>query len=254
MVDLASGIVVGKRGSPWICCADRIAYCAYPGGADAGGGSRWAVALHCHGTDTGGCLNALREVVAFSASDKDHGDLLESALDLLDKLASINRTWAVEKILDDMTGLGPHAGFWQTSQYARPLMITVRRLGDLLTAEQVVRMVRRGETYCRAGLHGLSQLYDSWPEHAGSLGLPELFKGIGAIEMEWYTLAREHYHDLDGFQLMSAFAAGKLSKRRFGRAALAEDEDLGTRLWSSWPNRGDSALLDNLSLAEVPPA
>lgn len=197
---------------------------------------------------------ALREVVAFSASDKDHGDLLESALDLLDKLASINRTWAVEKILDDMTGLGPHAGFWQTSQYARPLMITVRRLGDLLTAEQVVRMVRRGETYSRAGLHGLSQLYDSWPEHAGSLGLPELFKGIGAIEMEWYTLAREHYHDLDGFQLMSAFAAGKLPKRRFGRAALAEDEELGTRLWSSWPNRGDSALLDNLSLAEVPPA
>ncbi len=188
---------------------------------------------------------SLRDLVAIASSDRDHVELLESALQLLDKVEAPNRTWAVEKIVDAMVGLGPNAGLWQMSQYIRPLVIAVDRLGDSFTTEQVVRMVQRGESYSRAGLYGLAQLYDRWPEHTRSLGLPDVFRKGDMQHLEWYCLAREHYPEISSFNLWAAFADGRLPVTRFGDLDIAS-EGLSIRLYRSWPNRGDSTLLDNL--------
>ena len=143
-------------------------------------------------------------------------------------------------------GLGPNAGFWRSSQLVPQIIAAVDRLGNAFNTEQVVRMVSRGESYSRAGLHGLAQLYDKWPDHARGLNLPQAFLAAGVNTIAWYCAARERYPELSSFNLWAAFAARRLPVTRFGDVELAEDDGLSERLWSKWPNRGDSALLDNL--------
>src|SRR3546814_15879659 len=62
-----------------------------------------------------------------------------------------------------------------------------------LTHEQVIRMVCREDSYSRVGLNALEQLYDKWPEHTSSLGLPEGFTKIGLKEVAWYAAMRERF-------------------------------------------------------------
>lgn len=189
---------------------------------------------------------AIREIVTIASNDLDHAELLSGALDLLDKLQPKNRTWAAEKIIDTLIGLGPHAGYWQSAQYIRPLMLTVERLGDSFTIDQVVRMVHRGDSYSRAGLAGLAQFYDKWPEHARRMALPATFKAAGSAELEWYCSARERYPEFSSIDLWMEFAGRRLPETHFGNVELSSDEELSDRLWGKWPTRGDSVLLDNL--------
>ena len=172
--------------------------------------------------------------------------LFDGVLALLEKVDAPNRMWAAEKVIDALVGLGPNTGFWRSSQLIPQIISAVRRLGNTFNTGQVVRMVSRGESYSRAGFHGLAQLYDHWPDHARELNLPLAFRAAGVDTVAWYCAAREQYPELSSFDLWSAFAARRLPITRFGDVELAADDGLSDRLWSKWPNRGDSVLLDNL--------
>jgi hypothetical protein len=198
------------------------------------------------GHDPTAMVLALRDLAAVAGGEARHIELFSGVLALLDKLDAANRVWTAEKIIDALIGLGPNSPLWLSSELVPQLLTVVDRMGDVFSTEQVVRMVARGHSYSRAALYGLTRLYDRWPEHAHSLRLPQAFQAAGVDAVAWYCSAREHYPELSSFSLWSAFAAGELPTTRFGNCELVADADVPHRLWSKWPNRGDSVLLDNL--------
>ena len=198
------------------------------------------------GHDPTAMVLALRDLAAVAGGEARHIELFEGVLALLDKLEASNRLWTAERVIDALIGVGPNAPLWRSSELVPQLVAVVDRMGDAFTTEQVVRMVARADSWSRAAVSGLARLYDRWPEHARSLGLPDAFSSADVDGVAWYCAAREHYPQLSSLSLWSAFAARELPITRFGNVELSSDDELSDRLWSKWPNRGDSVLLDNL--------
>ena len=94
----------------------------------------------------------------------------------------------------------------------------------------------------------MSRLYDTRPEHAGSLGLPRAFSAAGLEAPAWYAAMRERYPGKTDFGL---FLAGLPDNElEFQGAVLRIDQELRDYLIAKWPNRGDSVLLDALAWRE----
>lgn len=189
---------------------------------------------------------ALRELVDVAASDSRHIRLFRGVLALLDEMEAPNRLRSAEKIIELLVSLGSNPGLWQTSSLIPQIIATVERLGDMFTKEQILRLVLREDSYSRAGLEGLATLYDRWPARAKEMQLPSAFHDAGAEQVSWYCSAREHYTHLGGYELVMGFEAGKLPVAHFGNLQLLHDDDLAYRLFSKYPTRGNSVLLDNL--------
>ena len=211
------------------------------------------------GKDVNSVVLAVREL-ALAATETGNMTLLNGALGLLDLIDSPRRTWAVEKTIDALIGLGRRPWMWESMNFVPQLHAVVDRLGNTMTREQLLRLAARGSrlaargnTYSRAGFQGLVRLYDSWPDHARSLDLRTAFSEADVEGLGWYCAAREHYPDLNGMQLWNAFGRKELPITRFGDVDLLQDGELSERLWSKWPNRGDSVLLDNLVWLGSPP-
>jgi hypothetical protein len=189
---------------------------------------------------------ALRELADVALSDARHLRLFEGVLSLLDDIEAPNRIQTAERIIDLLVGFGPNAGYWKSAQLVPQLVAAVKQLGNLFSLKQVLRMVCRGEAYSRAGLYGLATLYDRWPDHARKLEIPAAFNAAELEDVSWYCSVREHYPELDSIRLWAALADRKLPRTHFGNLDLMDDEDLPHRLYTKWPIRGDSVLLDNL--------
>ncbi|WP_178130377.1 DUF4365 domain-containing protein [Reyranella sp. CPCC 100927] len=194
---------------------------------------------------------ALRELATTATSTGDT-IILKSVLDLLDKIDEPNRLWTVQKTIDALIGLGPNVGFWRTQELIPSIQTIVDRLGNSLTQDQVLRLVSRGETYSRAGLQGLSRLYDRWPAHARELKLPVAFRSINLEPVAWYCDFRQRYSDLSSLDLWIALGKRSLPDTQFGPLMVANDPDVADRIFSKWPNRGDSIFLDCLVWVDQP--
>jgi hypothetical protein len=130
------------------------------------------------------------------------------------------------------------------------LLALIATGGDALTQEQVIRMVRREDSYSRVGLNALEQLYDTWPDHAASLDLPQAFAKAGLDEVAWYSAIRER------FPARRAFGLTLLEEPdqdlTYGGFRLRLDQELRDHLMAKWPNRADSVLLDCLTRDDIP--
>jgi hypothetical protein len=187
---------------------------------------------------------ALREL-ATTARATNSIAVVQGVFDILDVVDAPSRAWALERTIDSLVGMGPNAGFWQTQQYVPQLMAIVERVGGTFTSDQVMRLVRRGDTYSRAAIYALAKLYDDWSVHTASLRLPARFAEAGLERVAWYCSFREAYPALQSFDLWSAVADGRITTS-FDGLAISEIAERRSEIGSRWPNVGDSIFLDML--------
>jgi hypothetical protein len=192
---------------------------------------------------------ALRGVLEV-ASDWEHQTIARGVVELLGRTDFPSRAWMIGKIVDQFTSFGPHAPYWQAQQMLPMLFAVIGTAGDTLTVEQLLRIVQRGEAHSRVGINALSRLYDERPEHAASLRLPKAFSEAGLDAAAWYAAMRERFPGKIEFGLfLTSLPDGDLD---YGGAVLRIDRDVRDHLLAKWPNRGDSVLLDCLSLPGAP--
>lgn len=194
---------------------------------------------------------ALRGVLEV-ASGWENRAVARGIVELLGRTDFPSRVWTIGTIVDQLTSFGPHAPYWQAQLMLPMLFAVIDTGGDTLTAEQLVRIVQRGETHSRVGINALSRLYDTWPEHAASLGLPLAFGASGLEAPAWYAAMRERHPGKTDFGLFLANQPD--SELEYRGVVLRIDQELRDYLIFKWPNRGDSALLDALVWREAPDA
>jgi hypothetical protein len=194
---------------------------------------------------------ALRGVLAV-ANGWENATIAQGIVELLGRTDYPSRDWTIRMIVDQLSAAGPHVLYWQAQQYLPILLALVRTAGDALTRDDVLHLVQRGEVYSRVGIIALSVLYDEWPEHAASLGLPEAFGMAELDPAAWYAAMRERFPGQRNFGM---FLAGQPNGDLVhDGATLRIDQDLRDHLMAKWPNRGDSVLLDCLSWPAQPGA
>lgn len=196
---------------------------------------------------------ALRELVEVARANNDQA-LFDGIVSVLGTIDVASRGWTIAKVIDDMIGLGPHAGLWRATEFVPALLSLVDRFGSSMTQEQVLNMVRRGESYSRAGLYGLTRLYDEHFATAAEMGLPAAFREAGVVQVAWYCAFREHYAAQSSAKLVGQAAGGELADLAFEGLLLTyppgESDDI--EILSKWANRGDSVLLDRLRYVDPP--
>ena len=186
---------------------------------------------------------ALRGVLEV-AHGWENQEIARGIVKLLGRTRFPSRDWTIRKVVDELVGLGPNVPYWRAQQVLPILLALVDTGGDALDREQMVRMVKRGDTYSRVGLNAVEVLYDRWPDHAASLGLPHAFTEAGLAPAAWYTAMRERFPGKSAFGLFIAgHPDGDLS---YGGLTLRMDQDVRDYLVGKWPNRADSVLLDCL--------
>lgn len=169
-------------------------------------------------------LVALRDLTA-AASLLNKQDILSSSLEMLKKVDDPKRTWGIDAFID--TFINEKFPPWEFDSFPLQVRIMIYRLGDMLTSEDIKKLTIKGEDriYYR-GINFLQALYDSWSEHAVSLRLPEMYKSLNFLELEWYCLLREHYRGEDGNDLRWKFIHDPKMNSRFGSLRLTEKHDL----------------------------
>lgn len=186
---------------------------------------------------------ALRGVL-YVASGWENATVAQGIVELLGRTDYPSRDWTVRMIVDQLASAGPNIPYWQAQQHLPILLALVRTAGDALTQNDVLQLVQRGEVHSRVGINALGVLYDDWPEHAASLGLPLAFRRARLESAAWYVAMRERFPGQRNFGM---FLAGQPdSDLEYAGATLRLDEELRYHLMSKWPNRGDSVLLDCL--------
>jgi hypothetical protein len=151
--------------------------------------------------------------------------------------------------LDQLIELGPNAGAWQTQEHSHVLMEVCRAFGDKLTKEQIVKMTQRGEAYSRAGLYGLTVLYDDWPDSIAEYHLGDYFDQQEVFDIAWYCRFREFHQGKSSMDLWGSRHSDLQTKFATGFGILEITDDNLDYVYSKWPNRGDSAYLDCLTKA-----
>lgn len=197
----------------------------------------------------GGTINSmilsLREIVAAASGWEDRA-IAEGVVKLLGEIHGPSRDWTLQKVIDRLIGLGANPPFWQAQQTLPILQSLIAIGGDTFTRDQVVRLISRGETYSRVGVLGLGELYDEWPDHAASLGLPAAFLRVGLAPVAWYAAMRERYPELGKRWFGLAVFDLRAPNLEFAGLKLDLTEEVRDHLMAKWPNRGDSVLLDCL--------
>lgn len=192
---------------------------------------------------------ALRGVLEV-ASGWENRAVARGIVELLGRTDFPSRAWTIGTIVDQLSGFGPHAPYWQAQQMLPMLFAVIDTAGDTLTAGQLVRIVQRGEAHSRVGIDALSGLYDTRPEHAASLRLPRAFGAAWLDAPAWYAAMRERYPGKTDFGLfLSSLPDSELEHQG---AVLRIDQELRDYLIAKWPNRGNSVLLDALVWREGP--
>lgn len=110
-------------------------------------------------------------------------------------------------------------------------------------------MTQRGEAYSRAGLYGLTVLYDDWPDTVAKYQLGDYFDQQEVFDVAWYCRFREFHRGKSSADLWGATLSGFQTKFATGFGELEITDDKLDYVYSKWPNRGDSAFLDCLTKA-----
>lgn len=186
---------------------------------------------------------ALRGVLEV-AHGWENQEIARGIVELLGRTRFPSRDWTIQKVIDELLRFGPGLAYWQAQQMLPILLALIEAGGDAFTQEQVVRIVKRGDTYSRVGLNAISVFYDLWPDHAASLGLPGAFTKVGLRPVAWYAAIRERFPGVTEFGLHLANQPN--SDLSYGGLTLRIDQELRDYLFVKWPNRADSILLDFL--------
>lgn len=199
------------------------------------------------GTTQSAMILALRNIIEAASGWENH-EIADGVVRILGKVHGESRAWILQKVTDKLLGLGSDPAFWKAQQYLPVLLPLIEASGDTFTAEQVLRLVGRGDSYSRTGLFGLSRLYDLWRKEMIALNLTHTFEAAGLGQAAWYAAMRERYpteeHQWFGFYL----AQIKETNLDFGEYRLTLNDEVRNYIMRKWPNRGDSVLLDCLSL------
>lgn len=203
------------------------------------------------GVTKGSQLMAVQKLFEVFSSKYD-AKALALASDLLEHLGDDAHIAIFNGAIDKLIKRGPHFSRVDSQEFGKVLVDLTRRFGDRLDADQILKMVVRGDTYSLAGLDGLLGLYDGFPDHAMSLGLAHRFDELKLYELSWYCQFREAHAELDAMsiwlkiaRLETAFETGA------GILHIPEkDRDYCTM---KWPNRADAVYLQSLCLQEPTP-
>ncbi len=194
-------------------------------------------------SDTGIVL-ALRDVAqAASAIGKD--EILGSLAEMLETLWPTN-PWIIEKTIDGLLQLGPNRSYAEASQYLSQLGKIFRSVGRKVTADQLAKLVLRGDSYSRAGVNALAIFFNEQPEHANRLELGKLFRKSGHEVIAWYCDFRTEFLHLSSIEMFSLLVSKKPVRLRYGRLELLRTDETKEFWFHKWPNRGDVVLLDFL--------
>lgn len=175
-------------------------------------------------------LDALR-----AASATGQLALVTAITDLLAQMGEGLGEKVLQSVVTEVLALGNR--MWATedgNEVMWKLFSLLGEFGDRVTLETVMRMVLRGESYSRTGINALGILYDSFPDHVRSLGLPAVFVGVEP-RVAYYCAYRETV------QVEPTFMPEPGS---FEFAGLRYDRPEGHE--NKIANRGVSALLDYL--------
>lgn len=206
------------------------------------------------GSPNNAMILALRNMIE-AATGWENGVVAEAITRVLGEVHGESRGWILSKVTAKLFRLGDMAPFSMSQQVLPVLNGLVEVAGGSFNADDIVGLVRRGESYSRTGLIGLSRLYDIWPEHMRSLGLVDTMSGAGAGELAWYCAMRERYPmDINAcFGLDLVMAKEPPADLAHGGYRLDLDADARDYIMAKWPNRGDSVLIDCLRLEEPEP-
>jgi hypothetical protein len=198
-----------------------------------------------------GLAGELREIARHRTPDQlwlGMRDVLRSAIALRDERSSKTlaellasaRGYAqrpIAELLDEVLALG--TGIWATvegNRVSRMLYDLCRALGSEFSAEDVRRLVVRGDAYSRTGINALGILYDDHGGHVRTLGLPDAFRH-DEPRIRYYCLLRERYLGRSSTALLNM-------DMDFDVGEMTVDPEAREELLLKWANRGDSAVLD----------
>jgi sRNA-binding carbon storage regulator CsrA len=189
--------------------------------------------IACWATDTQLVLS-LADTLRTAASVHSQ-EMMEALSQLLTSVDKAYAEYPVEIIVDQVLTLG--AQIWATEEgdkVSQILFTYCRNHGGRLNAQQIRRLIVRGEAVSRTGVNTLGILYDKYPSHIASLNLSVLFEANDDPRVRYYCKLREKYL---GKTLLDIVAKGKdvtVDRITFDKKYFKE----------KWPNRGDSAFLD----------
>lgn len=198
------------------------------------------------GVTKGSQLMAVQKLFEVFSSKYD-AKALAMASDLLKHLGSGGHIAIFNGAIDKLNRRGPHLSRVDSQEFGKVLADLTRRFGDKLDADQVLKMVVRGDSYSWAGLDGLVGLYDGFPDHAKSLGLACRFGELELHELSWYCQFREAHTALDSMSIWLQISKLETAfKTDAGILHIPEDDrDYCSR---KWPNRADAVYLQSLRL------
>lgn len=204
------------------------------------------IEMIAEGSTTSSIILATRELLEVLIENHEW-QLFDQALKLAINVSDPSRTALIGKIANKLIGFGPHCGFWKTAKYQYPLNSLVQLAGDALSLSQIKRLVVRGESYSRAGLSGLDALYDTWPNKAKEMRLGHVFNQLDIFELGWYCRFREKHPEISSIEFATTIIQMGIEENQLGFLALNPTQMVQDRVWQTWPNRGNSAVLDLLT-------
>ena len=199
-------------------------------------------------------LLAFRELVEIFRQSANY-NVFQNLLEILKAFEPNQDVWIFEKTLDQLIDLGPNAGVLQTQKHIPVLIQVCRSFGDKLTKDQIIRMIKRGESYSRAGLCGLATMYDYWPDTTGSYKFAAYFDEHELYELARYCRFREFHTGTESEEIwLTIDIDGKLrTDFSTGIGVLTINDQNRSYASSKWPTRGGSIYLDCLTHLWIPP-
>lgn len=170
--------------------------------------------------------------------------VIEPLSRILTDLGQPTPLFPVAALVDEVIEIGHR--IWATEEgnkLSSILFAVCKKYGDLITREQVFRLVSRrfdnDETYSRTGINAVGLLYGHFPEHTHRLKLANLFgnyaKGLPRYFCQLFEKFPKAANDIFYF-------CSKDLDLRIGEWDIVKDDR--DRLFDKIANRGCSALLD----------
>lgn len=176
-----------------------------------------------------------------SAAAIQNRSMVEALSNIIDEGAPAFGDAALNALIDEAIRLGNRMhGDPKGNAVADQLFALVRRVGGRISQSTVRNLVLRGESYSRVGLSALAILYDEFFDHIKTLKLPELFLALEP-RVAFYCAFREAF---PAEQSANVF----VDPTGFTFAGLAYIQP--EMFWDKYANRGPSALLDYLVIAD----
>lgn len=155
---------------------------------------------------------------------------------LLKSLSSTYSVLHVAKLIRDLIDAGDPPWMSDAGRAKMDLLFALARdVGESFTAEHVVGLVLREDSYSRTGLNVLGILYSYQWKYAAGLNLAPIFAERGFPEISYYCKLRERYP----VQLSASLLETGIDTCIDGYELRPDHFDA-----NRWANRGESVILD----------